>query len=102
MDVILTRENFWRRFPNISCLYAESSFYAVADQVEVDLCNIHDICGLPLNLVKADISTQTLVAMSPQVSVFQPSSACDRRILPFSSECIPQLSHFNLLVSTVR
>ena len=96
MDLILTREYFWRRFPNISCLYAESSFYAVADQVEVDLYNIHDICGPPLDLVK---STQTLVAMSPQVS---PSSACDRRILTFLSECIPQLSHFNLLVSTVQ
>ena len=92
-------KTFGEDFPTFSCLYAESSFYAVADQVEVDLC---DICGLPLNLVKADISTQTLVAMSPQVSVFQPSFACDRRILPFSSECIPQLSHFNLLVSTVQ
>ena len=69
-DLILTREQFWRKLPDITCLYADSSIHVVTDQIEVDISSVLDICDPPTDILKIDVNSQKLLAMSPNVSIY--------------------------------
>ena len=60
-------EQFWNKFPDITCLYPESSFHVIGEQIEVDTSKITELCLPPTNLMKVDVSSRILLSILPDV-----------------------------------
>ena len=69
LDILLNMDQFWIKFPNITCLYPEPLSRVISGQIEVNISDdVHlDIELPPTNLLNVDVSSSTLIPLTPNV-----------------------------------
>ena len=65
VDIVLTMEQFLNKFSDITCLYLQSSFHVVGEQIEVDPSKITELCLPPTIQMEVDVSSQILLTILP-------------------------------------